>query len=189
MQITPGCAQGGGAGGHRQAGEAGSRPLYVGDARQSAGVRRSLACPLWSRSPPLHDFDGGIFAITRGALLRRLFQTARERAFTPDTGNSRQAMQTTAHELRRAGVAIARTKEGFELPVNDVTHPRFVLPDDTESIRILRDATLLSERQRRRVPKLSATSILFSRFRMALSFYSRSLGPSRPCQGLNCVQK
>jgi hypothetical protein len=71
-------------------------------------------------------------------------------------------MQTTAHELRRAGVAIARTKEGFELPVNDVTHPRFVLPGDTESIRILRDATLLSERQRRRLPKLSATSILFS---------------------------
>jgi hypothetical protein len=73
-------------------------------------------------------------------LLRRLFQTARERAFTPDTGNSRQAMQTTAHELRRADVAIAQTKEGFELPVIDVTHPRFVLPDETESISILRDA-------------------------------------------------
>jgi hypothetical protein len=71
-------------------------------------------------------------------------------------------MQTTAHELRRAGVAIARTKEGFELPVIDVTHPRFVLPDDTESIRILRDATLLSERQRRRVPKFLMRWMLMS---------------------------
>jgi hypothetical protein len=41
-------------------------------------------------------------------------------------------MQTTAHELRRAGVAIARTKEGFELPVIDVTHPRFVVADDPQ---------------------------------------------------------
>ena len=45
-------------------------------------------------------------------------------------------MQTTTRELRRAGVAIARTKEGFELPVIDVTHPRFVVADDPESIRI-----------------------------------------------------
>ena len=45
-------------------------------------------------------------------------------------------MQTTTRELRRAGVAIARTKEGFELAVIDVTHPRFVVADDPESIRI-----------------------------------------------------
>jgi hypothetical protein len=51
-------------------------------------------------------------------------------------------MQTTAHELRRAGVAIARTKEGFEPRVIDVTHPRFVVADDPESIRVLRDAAL-----------------------------------------------
>ncbi len=71
-------------------------------------------------------------------------------------------MQTTAHELRRAGVAIARTKEGFELPVIDVTHPRFVVADDPESIRVLRDAALLSERQRRRVPKFLMRWMLMS---------------------------
>ena len=71
-------------------------------------------------------------------------------------------MQTTAHELRRAGVAIARTKEDFELPVIDVTHPRFVVPDDPESIRVLCDAALLSERQRRRVPKFLMRWMLMS---------------------------
>jgi hypothetical protein len=62
-------------------------------------------------------------------------------------------MQTTANELRQAGIAIARAREGFDLPVIDVTHPRFAVADDPESIQALRDAVLLSERQHRRVPK------------------------------------
>ena len=36
---------------------------------------------------------------------------------------------------------------------------------------------------------VSANSILFRRFRTALTFYSHSLRPSRPCQSLNCLQR
>lgn len=62
-------------------------------------------------------------------------------------------MQTTADELRQAGVAIAGTKDGYELPVIDITHPRFAVPDDPQSIQAIYDAAVLSERQRRWIPK------------------------------------
>lgn len=62
-------------------------------------------------------------------------------------------METSADDLRKRGVAIARTKAGFELPVIDVTNPRFTVADDAESIQALRDAVVASERQRRHIPK------------------------------------
>lgn len=56
-------------------------------------------------------------------------------------------------ELRRDGVAVARTAEGFELPVLDVTHPRFALPEDEVNYARLLDELLATERRNRRVPR------------------------------------
>jgi len=47
----------------------------------------------------------------------------------------------------------AATRDGFELPVIDITHPRFHVPDDADAQRRLKDALVKSERQRRLIPK------------------------------------
>jgi len=62
-------------------------------------------------------------------------------------------MQPKLDELRRDGVAVARTAEGFELPVLDVTHPRFALPEDEISYARLLNELLATERRNRRVPR------------------------------------
>lgn len=51
------------------------------------------------------------------------------------------------------GVIHARTREGFDLPVIDVTNPRFAVPDDAAEVRRLREAFVEEERRRRRIPK------------------------------------
>ncbi|MBZ6077055.1 hypothetical protein [Microvirga puerhi] len=62
-------------------------------------------------------------------------------------------MPTTAEDLRRTGIAVARTMEGYDLPVIDVTHPCFALSEDPESVQALYDALLRDEERNRRVPK------------------------------------
>lgn len=51
------------------------------------------------------------------------------------------------------GVAFARTRQGDALPVIDVTHPRFALPDDPDLVRRLGDAFAAQERRRRLIPR------------------------------------
>jgi hypothetical protein len=51
------------------------------------------------------------------------------------------------------GVAMARTREGHELPVIDVTDPRFAVPDDPAATRALYDEFIDGERRRSRIPK------------------------------------
>jgi hypothetical protein len=58
------------------------------------------------------------------------------------------------------GFIRARTREGFDLPVIDVTHPRFAVPDDPATLRALHDALVESERKQRRMPKLIMRMIL-----------------------------
>jgi hypothetical protein len=77
-------------------------------------------------------------------------------------------MQTAADELRRAGVATARTREGVELPVIDITHPRFALADDPLDIDALRDRALEEERRNGRVPKFIMRWMLRSAARKSL---------------------
>ena len=50
-------------------------------------------------------------------------------------------------------ITCARTREGFDLPVIDVTNPRFAVPDDPATARGLYEAFIESERRRRRVPR------------------------------------
>src|ERR1700704_2289693 len=57
----------------------------------------------------------------------------------------------TPHESD--GVTYARTREGFELPVIDLTNPRFAVPDDPAAVGGLHDAVAEEERRRRRIPK------------------------------------
>ena len=47
----------------------------------------------------------------------------------------------------------AATRDGHRLPVIDVTHPRFAVPDDSESVSKLFEAAAHEERRYRRVPK------------------------------------
>jgi anti-sigma factor RsiW len=49
------------------------------------------------------------------------------------------------------GIRHAKTREGFDLPVIDVTHPRFTVPDDLD-VRALHEA-FERERRLRRIPK------------------------------------
>jgi hypothetical protein len=56
----------------------------------------------------------------------------------------------TPHESD--GVTYARTREGFDLPVIDVTNPRFAVPDDPAAVRGLYDAFIAHERKRRHLP-------------------------------------
>ena len=49
-------------------------------------------------------------------------------------------------------VTCARTREGFDLPVIDVTNPRFAVPDDPERVQGLYDAFIAHERRRRYLP-------------------------------------
>ena len=62
-------------------------------------------------------------------------------------------MQPHSSPHENDGITRARTREGFDLPVIDVTNPRFAVPDDPATVRGLHDAIIESERRRRRVPK------------------------------------
>jgi hypothetical protein len=56
----------------------------------------------------------------------------------------------------------AATKEGYTLPVLDVTDPRFAVPDDPESLQQLFAAAAEDERQRRRIPQFIMRLLLRS---------------------------
>jgi hypothetical protein len=49
-------------------------------------------------------------------------------------------------------IVTAKTREGYDLPVIDVTHPRFAVSDDPDAARALYDAFVASERRRRFIP-------------------------------------
>jgi hypothetical protein len=52
-----------------------------------------------------------------------------------------------------AGLVFARTREGFDLPVIEVTNPRFIVPDDPATAQRTYDAAIAEEQRRRRIPK------------------------------------
>ena len=62
-------------------------------------------------------------------------------------------MSDNVDALVRDGVVLARTTEGYDLPVIDVTHPRFAVPEDDDSIEALRQAFMEYERRQARVPR------------------------------------
>jgi hypothetical protein len=58
-----------------------------------------------------------------------------------------------ADALVRDGVLLAVAADGSALPVIDLTHPRFAVPDDDASIDALRRAFVANERRHARVPR------------------------------------
>lgn len=50
-------------------------------------------------------------------------------------------------------IIYARTREGFDLPVIDVTNPHFTVPDNPAALQRAIDAFVAEERRRRRIPK------------------------------------
>jgi hypothetical protein len=60
------------------------------------------------------------------------------------------------------GIAFARTREGFELPVIDVTNPRFALPSDPAAVDRLGAALMADEQRRRYIPDFVTRMMLRS---------------------------
>jgi hypothetical protein len=54
---------------------------------------------------------------------------------------------------RRGGIAYAQTREGFDLPVIDVTNPHFTVPGDSVTVQRAHEAFVAEERQRRHIPQ------------------------------------
>jgi hypothetical protein len=52
----------------------------------------------------------------------------------------------------KSGIIYARTREGFDLPVIDVTNPQFTVPDDPAAVERAKDAFIADERGRRYIP-------------------------------------
>jgi hypothetical protein len=66
--------------------------------------------------------------------------------------NSRHGRITLTPAISTTAAAHAKTAEGHELPVIDVTHPRFALADDPKAISALFDTYVEAERRQARVP-------------------------------------
>jgi hypothetical protein len=62
-------------------------------------------------------------------------------------------MQPHSSPCKNDGFACSRTREGFDLPVIDVTNPRFAVPDDPAAVRGLHEAIIEGERRQRRIPR------------------------------------
>jgi len=56
----------------------------------------------------------------------------------------------------------AKTREGYDLPVIDLTDPRFAVPDDPAAARALHDAFVADERSRRFIPQFIMRMLLRS---------------------------
>src|SRR5262249_48039389 len=52
-----------------------------------------------------------------------------------------------------SNIAMATTHPEYALPMVDVTHPRFAVPDDPQAARALHEAFIAGERRRARIPK------------------------------------
>jgi hypothetical protein len=71
-------------------------------------------------------------------------------------------MQPHASPRPTDGLIFAKTREGLDLPVIDLTNPRFAVPVDPAAVRELYDAFVGEERRRRRIPKFIMRMMLRS---------------------------
>jgi hypothetical protein len=71
---------------------------------------------------------------------------------------------TTSHASpgRRSDIAYAQTREGFDLPVIDVTNPRFTVPDDPATVQQATDAFIAEARRQRYIPKFIMRIVLWA---------------------------
>lgn len=84
-------------------------------------------------------------------------------------------MTSAIDDMKRDGVVFAMTREGYELPVLDISHPRFAVQENEDTVAALLRDIDRSERQRRRVPKFIWRLVLKSaarKSRLARAFFS-----------------
>src|ERR1700683_1396724 len=61
-------------------------------------------------------------------------------------------MQSHVPAGENRAIVFATTADGLKLPVIDVTHPAFAVPDDPASLAVRRDTFVAWDRRNRRVP-------------------------------------
>ncbi len=70
--------------------------------------------------------------------------------------------QTASGAPQRGDLVYARTREGFELPVIDLTNPRFAVSDDPAESSAAHEAFVRDERRRRHIPQFIMRMMLRS---------------------------
>jgi len=73
-----------------------------------------------------------------------------------------------ARDARDDGVVYAKTREGFDLPVIDVSHPAFAVPEDADAKRAQQEAFIAWERRSRRFPQFLTRMMLRSAAKRSL---------------------
>src|SRR5260370_123378 len=88
-------------------------------------------------------------------------------------------MQPDSSPRHNDGIASAKTREGFDLPVIDVTSPRFAVPDDPATVRGVHDALIEGERRQRRIPRFIMRMMLRAaarKSRLVRAFFDSDAG-------------
>src|SRR5260370_35289783 len=92
-------------------------------------------------------------------------------------------MQPHSSPCKDDGFACAKTREGFDLPVIDVTNPRFAVPDDPAAVRGLHDAIIEGERRQRRIPSFIMRMMLRAAARKSRLVPPFSASEAGSCDG------
>jgi len=78
------------------------------------------------------------------------------------SGDNLEYRMKQSSPSKSSGLTYARTREGFDLPVIDLTNPRFSVPEDPATVRGLHDAFVDGERRRSRIPRFIMRMMLRS---------------------------
>src|SRR5262249_21859651 len=105
------------------------------------------SCSLISPAAPPRRKSGKVLG--PDAHCRKMSLDAREA-----TPYLRPGMQSHLPAEDSRAVVFATTADGLRLPVIDVTHPAFAIPDDPASLAARRDAFLAWDRRNRRTPTI-----------------------------------
>ncbi|MES2256425.1 MAG: hypothetical protein V4559_15465 [Pseudomonadota bacterium] len=71
-------------------------------------------------------------------------------------------MTDIVKQMHDDGVLFAQAGEGYELPIIDLAHPRFFVPDEPGPVGAMRDAFHADDIRRRRIPKFLMRFVLRS---------------------------
>jgi hypothetical protein len=94
-------------------------------------------------------------------------------------GGNKIIMQPHSSPRQSDGLIFATTHEGIDLPVIDLTHPRFAVPVDPAAVRASYEAFVEAERSRGRIPKFIMRMMLRSaarRSRLVRAIFNSDTG-------------